>query len=112
MWAPVISAPTAPNSAGYYPILTFRPIFVTQDAPSGIEAVDMVLDIVDSWVKTLLGISPGDDHGLLMDDAGTTLRALRFMTIEPAALPAVPGDYDGPISDYLGTGPKVIRLVR
>jgi hypothetical protein len=34
------------------------------------------------------------------------------MTIEPAALPAVPGDYDGPISDYLGTGPKVIRLVR
>ena len=64
----------------------------------------MVLDLVDSWVKTLLGISPGDDHGLLMNAAGDTLRALRFMTIEPSALPAVPDDYDGPVSDYVGTG--------
>ena len=90
MWAPVISSPVAPNNADYYPILTFRPIFVTQNAPSGIDSVDMVLDLVDSWVKTLLNIDPGDDHGLLLDAAGTTLRALRFMTIEPTALPAVP----------------------
>ena len=40
------------------------------------------------------------------------LRALRFMTIEPSALPAVPADYAGPMSDYVGVGPKIVRLVR
>jgi hypothetical protein len=112
MWVPVISSPVAPNSANYYPILTWRPIFVTQDAPHYLDEVDMVLDIVDAWVKALLGISPDDDHGLLISADGTTLRALRFMTIEPSALPPVPEDYDGFITDYVGTGPKVVRLVR
>lgn len=112
MWVPVISSPVAPNSANYYPVLTYRPIFITQDAPPGLESVDMVLDLVDTWVKTLLGISPGDDHGLLLDAAGTTLRAMRFMTIEPSALPPVSDDYDGPITDYVGSGPRVVRLVR
>ena len=93
-------------------MLTFRPVFVTQDAPSGMESVDMVLDLVDGWVKILLGIEPGDDHGLLLDSSGTTLRALRFMTIEPSALPAAGPDYQGPVSEYVGTGPRVIRLVR
>jgi hypothetical protein len=112
MWVPVVSAAVNVNSTSYYPILTFRPIFITQDGPPGLDSIDMVLDLVDTWVKTLLKINPGDDHGLLLDSSGTTLRALRFMTIEPSALPAVTPDYKGPISDYLGTGPKVIRLVR
>jgi hypothetical protein len=112
MWVPVISSPVAPNNANYYPVLTYRPIFITQDAPPGMDSIDMVLDLVDTWVKTLLNIDPSDDHGLLLDSAGTTLRAMRFMTIEPSALPAIPDDYDGPITDYTGSGPKVVRLVR
>jgi hypothetical protein len=112
MWVPVISSPVAPNSANYYPVLTYRPIFVTQDAPPGLDSIDMILDLVDTWVKTLLNINPSDDHGLLLDSAGTTLRAMRFMTIEPSALPAIPDDYNGPITDYVGSGPKVVRLVR
>jgi hypothetical protein len=112
MWVPVISSPVAPNNANYYPVLTYRPIFITQDAPHYLDEVDMVLDLVDSWVKTLLGISPDDDHGLLMNAAGDTLRALRFMTIEPSALPAPPDNYDGPMTDYTGSGPKIVRLVR
>jgi Flp pilus assembly protein TadG len=112
MWVPVISSPVAPNNANYYPVLTYRPIFVTQNAPSYLDSIDMVLALVDNWVKTLLGISPNDDHGLLMNADGTKLRALRFMTIEPSALPAIPEDYDGPITDYVGSGPRVVRLVR
>lgn len=117
MWAPVISAPNVTesgNDAGSYPILTFRPIFITQDVPSGIglDSVDMVLDLVDLWVRTLLGIDATDDHGLVMSSDGNTLRALRFMTIEPTALPAVMEGYAGPVTDYLGVGPKIIRLVR
>lgn len=114
MWVPVISSPYAPNDAGSYPILTFRPIFVTQDVPSGLglEGVDLVLDLVDLWVKTALNISPADDHGIVLNNEKDTLRALRFMTIEPSALPAVPQDYAGPLSDYVGVGPKVVRLVR
>lgn len=114
MWVPVMSSPYSPNDAGSYPVVTFRPVFITQDAPAGIglDGVDLVLDLVDLWVRTALGISPSDDHGIVLNDAKDTLRALRFMTIEPAALPAAPADYDGPLSEYLGVGPKVVRLVR
>jgi hypothetical protein len=112
MWVPVISSPVAPNSANYYPVLTYRPIFITQDVPHYLDDVDMVLELVDAWVKSLLGISPDDDHGVLMNAEGDTLRALRFMTIEPSALPAPPDNYDGPMTDYTGNGPKIVRLVR
>lgn len=113
-WVPVMSTPVQDdgNQAGDYPILTFRPVFVTQNQPSGVPAVDMVLDLVDSWVRSLLGIDASDDHGILMNEADHTLRALRFMTIEPAALPAPGEGYAGPLSEYVGTGPKIIRLVR
>jgi hypothetical protein len=102
-WVPVMSTPVQDNGnqAGDYPILTFRPVFVTQNQPSGVAAVDMVLDLVDSWVRSLL-----------MNDADHTLRALRFMTIEPTALPAPTANYAGPLSEYVGTGPKIIRLVK
>lgn len=115
-WVPVMASPAqslaAGNTAGDYPILTFRPVFVTQDEPVGIESVDLVLGLVDSWVKVLLGIDEEDDNGILMDPTTHTLRALRFMTIEPTALPAVPTDYAGPTSEYVGTGPKIVRLVK
>jgi hypothetical protein len=111
MWVPVISTPVAPSSSSYYPVLTFRPIFITQDAPAGLHSTDLVLDLVGGTVGTLLGLD-SDDHGLLLDSAGTTLRAMRFMTIEPSALPSAGADYDGPLSDYVGAGPRVIRLVR
>ena len=38
------------------------------DAPHYLDEVDMVLALVDSWVKALLGISPDDDHGVLSVD--------------------------------------------
>jgi hypothetical protein len=113
-WVPVLSLPVQSNGnqAGDYPILTFRPVFVTQAQPSGVPAVDMVLALVDSWVRSLLGIDATDDHGILMNDSDHTLRALRFMTIEPSALPAVTDDYQGTTSEYVGTGPKIVQLVK
>jgi hypothetical protein len=119
-WVPVLSTALAPNAdandAGAYPILTFRPVFVTQQQHAGVDEIDLVLDAVDSVVKNLLNIDettdPSDpgDHGVLMQ--GTELRALRFMTIEPSALPVVPDDFSGPTSDYLGVGPKIVKLVK
>lgn len=117
-WVPILSTPQSPNGndAGAYPILTFRPVFVTQDHPSGLDSIDLVLDVVTGWVRTLLGITGTDDHGVITD--GDTLRALRFMTIEPSALPtpcdslSSCNDYHGPTSEYVGTGPKIVRLVR
>jgi hypothetical protein len=119
-WVPVLSTALAPNAnandAGAYPILTFRPVFITQQQHTGVAELDLVLDAVDSVVKTLLNIdAPTDptdpgDHGILMQ--GTELRALRFMTIEPSALPVVPTNFSGPTSDYLGVGPKIVKLVK
>jgi hypothetical protein len=50
--------------------------------------------------------------GLVIDKAAAKVRAARIMTIAPGALPAVPRNYTGPTTDYLGVGPKIVRLVK
>lgn len=60
---------------------------------------------------TALGTDMGREKaGLVLQ--GGHVKAARFMTIAPDALPPVTTDYDGPLTDYLGVGPKVVRLVR
>lgn len=116
MWVAVISTVGAVSEvqSGDYPVLTFRPIFVTQD--SALDQLPLVegasagtVDVVDQAMRSALVQPHRDEHGLIMD--GDRLAALRFMTISPDALPAVPADYAGPESEYLGVGPKIIRLV-
>jgi hypothetical protein len=91
-------------------VLTFRPVFVTQDAPEGWDTVDLLFDSVDALAASL-GLTPDDvQHGLLIKDG--ELEAMRFMTIEPSALPPVPSSYTGPTTEYLGVGPKIVKLVK
>jgi hypothetical protein len=91
--------------------LTFRPIFITQDAPTGWNAYDMLWDESGALLASL-GLAEDDvEHGLLMGDDGT-LKGMRFMTIEPRSLPPVPEDYNGPTTDYIGIGPKLVKLVK
>jgi hypothetical protein len=112
MWVPVMSNPLMPTPGADYPILTFRPIFVTQDAPSGFDTVDTLFDTAESLMSSL-GITQEEvQHGLLMSEDGQTLRAMRFMTIEPTSLPLVDDSYNGPTTDYVGVGPKLVKLVK
>ncbi len=112
MWVPVMSAPLTPTSGGDYPILTFRPIFITQDAPTGWDTYDMLWD-ESSALLASLGLAETDvQHGLLMSEDGQTLRGMRFMTIEPRSLPPVSDDYSGPTTDYIGVGPRIVKLVK
>lgn len=112
MWVPVMSSPLTPTNGADYPVLTFRPVFITQDAPSGWTPYDMLWDQLSSLLSSL-GLAKSDvQHGLLMSPDGQTLLAMRFMTIEPASLPLVPDDYNGPTTDYLGVGPKLVKLVK
>jgi hypothetical protein len=77
-------------------------------------------DTVGSFLEQYLGTNiltrdsanTGSFGGLVIDKAAAKVRAARIMTIAPGALPAVPQDYAGPTTDYLGTGPKIIRLVK
>lgn len=110
MWVPVMSTPLTPGPGSDYPVLTFRPVFVTQDAPEGWDTVDLLFDSVDGLAASL-GLTPDDvQHGLLIKDG--ELEAMRFMTIEPSALPPVPSSYTGPTTEYLGVGPKIVKLVK
>ena len=69
--------------------------------------VDAALDALTSSLGLDLG---HEEAGLLLQ--GGKVKATRFMTIAPSALPAVDSDYQGPVTDYLGVGPKIVRLVR
>ena len=44
--------------------------------------------------------------------ANGQVKAARFMPIAPDALPPLTDGYDGPLTDYVGVGPKIVRLVR
>ena len=112
MWVPVMSNPANPTPGSDYPNLTFRPIFITQNSPSGWTPYDQLFDELSSLMSSL-GISSSDvQHGLVMSPDGQSLEAMRFMTIEPASLPLVEDDYNGPTTDYVGVGPKLARLVK
>lgn len=107
-WVPVVSTPSVPQAAGSYPIVTFRPVFVTQDPPSGLAGVDLVRSVLGETLSALLGLTTSE-HGLVL--AGGQLKAMKLMTIEPDALPLIGAEFDGPTTPYLGLGPKVIHLV-
>ena len=126
MWVAVVSTAGAVSAvqAGDYPIVTFRPIFITQSSilsgttpllDSGlltalIPTLSSALSLLDTAMRTLLQPGLTDQNGLMVD-SGSRLSAVRFMTIAPDALPAVPADYSGPEAEYLGVGPRIIRLV-
>lgn len=126
MWVAVISTAGAVSAvqAGDYPVVTFRPIFLTQaSALNGVlplldtgllsllvPTLGSALSLVDTTMRTVLQPGLTDQNGLLVDSQNR-LSAIRFMTITPDALPAVPADYAGPEAEYLGVGPRIIRLV-
>lgn len=126
MWVAVISTASAVSAvqAGDYPVVTFRPIFITQSsALSGalplldsgllsllVPTLGGALSLLDTAMTSLLQPGLTDQNGLLVDSSNQ-LSAVRFMTITPDALPAVPADYAGPEAEYLGVGPRIIRLV-
>lgn len=124
MWVAVVSTASATSAvqAGDHPVVAFRPIFVTQrdvvgELPvldpaglaSGESVQQRVLQIDDSLQGVLYGRD--DREGVLLDVNGR-VSAVRFLTLAPSALPAVPADYDGAESEYLGVGPRIVRLVR
>lgn len=117
MWVAVLSTAGATSAvqAGDYPVLTFRPIFVTQE--TALDELPLLGSVANTVVRmlndALLPLISGtnDQNGLMMDSNGK-LSAIRFLTISPDALPAVPAEYTGPESEYLGVGPRIIRLVQ
>lgn len=150
-WAPVLTTVFTTNSDNQFPILTFRPVFITQEQPdntagkrlvdllaseivrelrgllaggitsllSGLGLSDVLDEIglgtpVDDLMDSLGGTGKIETHGLVLDTAAAAdsrLKAVRVMTLAPDAMPVVDADYDGPLSEYLGSGPKVVRLV-
>lgn len=60
----------------------------------------------------LFGCNWDDPKNMTTDDSYRRIKGLRFQTIEPVSMPEPPTSYSGPLTDYVGTGPRVVRLVR
>lgn len=67
---------------------------------------------ISGLLTSYLGTNTVDVGGLVIDKAAARVRAARIMTLAPGALPAVPKTYTGPTTDYLGVGPKIVRLTQ
>lgn len=67
---------------------------------------------ISGLLTTFLGTNTVVEGGLVIDVAAGRVRAARIMTLAPGALPAVPRAYSGPTTDYLGVGPKIVRLTQ
>jgi hypothetical protein len=62
-------------------------------------------------LSTSLNLDMGTEKaGLVI--ANNEVKAARFMPIAPDALPPITDSYNGPLTDYVGVGPKIVRLVR
>ncbi len=64
------------------------------------DQLDLICNRNDPWQRP----------GFLEQDR--RIKGLRFQTIEPVSMPQPPVDYDGPLTDYVGTGPRIVRLVK
>ena len=91
---PIIDYPFNPQN-GYYPILGFRPVFIT-DEPT-----------TSSHGNSFASSSNGVD----VSGGDSKVRAVKVIPINPQALPENAPNYDGSLSPWLGTGTKVVRLV-
>jgi hypothetical protein len=92
-WVPVFSMD--PNGKKTMPIISFQPCFIT-DQPTGATKNNNLHD------------TTGDtDNGLVMKNG--SLRAMRVIFFNAKALPQQANG--GQITDYFGSGPKIIRLV-
>jgi len=80
--------------------------------PTTCEKTLLTQSTIGSALTAFLGSTTVTSGGLVIDSATGRVRAARLMTMTPGSLPAPPTTYDGPTTDYLGVGPKIIRLTK
>ena len=67
---------------------------------------------ISTNLSSYLGSNTVTTGGMVIDSSTKLVRAARVMTLVPGALPAPPPTYNGPTTDYLGVGPKIVRLTQ
>ena len=80
---------------GWYPIVSFRPVFITDEPVTSRNG--------ESYASV--------DNGIDVSGGDSKVRAIKVIPINPGALPESAPNYDGPLSPWLGSGTKVVRLV-
>ena len=151
-WAPVLTTVYTTGTTARYPVLTFRPAFITQESPTlsgaqkllntlSLEHNTELAGVISGGITLLKGVLLATIRAaigleldlasllsLLQDPTPQQGRAARPRRgQEPRRRPPAQGgaghehqpgraarrrpDYSGPVTDYLGSGPRVIRLV-
>lgn len=95
-WIPVLTADPASGGSSSYPIVDFRPVFITEqddDATVGSPQAE-------------------PENGIIMSSNGKQIEKIRVRAINPLALPEFSVDLgDDDTVEYLGSGTKIVRLV-
>ncbi len=96
-WQPILSVNPAGGSE-FYSIIGFRPAFVTDQPPTASKSNNTVCATAVAPCAT--------NNGLRIENNGVTTIKVIFFNEN-----ALPGSVRGPTIEYLGTGPKAVRLV-
>lgn len=89
-WLPVLAVEPSSGASNRYSIIDFRPGFITDEGPA----------------STKSSSNATSANGLIVQTTQVKQVKVVFFNIE-----ALPGSPSGPVSDYLGVGPKVLRLI-
>jgi hypothetical protein len=92
---PIIDFPVNPQN-GYYPILTFQPVFITDETGPSKRG--------SSYASS--------NNGVVLDSSGNTVRAITVIPIHPDALPETADQPQGGNTiPWIGSGTKIVVLV-
>ena len=91
-YVPVLRVEPANGGSNHYYIIDFRPAFLTGN--------------LSNATRQSPGITTSDDNGVTI--AGQNLTTMKVVFVNQAAIVEPEG---GPVTPYLGRGPKLVRLI-
>jgi hypothetical protein len=99
VYIPVLGVTPTTGGSKKYQIIDLRPAFISDQPNSATQSTPEV------------ACTPLNCNGLTMGNNPNTLQSLQLILLNPASLPTCPDSICKGVQQYLGTGPKALRII-